>query len=538
MVELKGSLEGIGLPAIVHLVSEVHHSGTLELTAADTTGLLAFEDGRLVAAVIDDLRGLPALRDMTQRLPNANFRVVEGRPGGERSLDLSGADLQRQLARFAAGDDPAAQDDAAGVEQTAPPETCPRLGLADDPTRNRTRPTALHRCYATIAPSLVTMEEQRELCLSGRYAFCPRFRNASRTRRMPNGPSRVERTMPPPGPAAEVSREPLPEAAPRPALVGRDAPREVIAAGPGRTPLSRRIPGAVLVDDASGAARPRPIMIATLAVGALAVLAGGAYVLSRTTATAPGVFAPTPAVQAFEPVPTRAALASALASASPSATVAVAGASATPLPTLAPAPVPAASPAAGQPGRTLLDVRFTTGAPSEWTQNPPYAQWADGAYRLRALQAARFVAVGAPLLNPPSDVLVSATFRKTGGPPGGGYGIVLRESAPVSLDGVNQTFSGYVLETSDMGEFGIWRRDGDRWNDLVPWTRSAAVRLSGSPNDLTARIQGQALSFVVNGVEVANIRESSLRGGGIGVFVGGDFNEVALDHLAVQALTP
>jgi len=34
------------------------------------------------------------------------------------------------------------------------------------------------------------------------------------------------------------------------------------------------------------------------------------------------------------------------------------------------------------------------------------------------------VAIGAPLVNVPKDVTVSATFRKLAGPPGGGYGII------------------------------------------------------------------------------------------------------------------
>jgi len=60
---------------------------------------------------------------------------------------------------------------------------CPRLGFADDPMRNYSRPTALHRCYASITPSLVTLQEQRELCLSGQYPTCQRFRTASRSSR-------------------------------------------------------------------------------------------------------------------------------------------------------------------------------------------------------------------------------------------------------------------------------------------------------------------------------------------------------------------
>jgi hypothetical protein len=91
-----------------------------------------------------------------------------------------------------------------------------------------------------------------------------------------------------------------------------------------------------------------------------------------------------------------------------------------------------------------------------------------------------------------------------------------------------------VFEAGDLGEFGVWRRDGDHWVDLVPWTRSDAVRPGGSPNDLTARVNGAQLTFTINGVRVAALEDDALATGGLGLFVGGDYNEVALDRFSVQ----
>src|SRR5262249_22718318 len=133
-----------------------------------------------------------------------------------------------------------------------------------------------------------------------------------------------------------------------------------------------------------------------------------------------------------------------------------------------------------------------------------------------------------------SDVVVSATFRKTGGPPGGGYGLIVRDQGPEPRNGVNQQASAYVLEAGDLGEFGVWRRDDDHWVDLVPWTRSTAIRPGGSPNDLSVRAVGDRLTFTVNGTEVASVQDDILMAGGVGLFVGGDYNEVALDHFTVQ----
>jgi hypothetical protein len=221
-------------------------------------------------------------------------------------------------------------------------------------------------------------------------------------------------------------------------------------------------------------------------------------------------------------------------------------------PTTAPATQPTAAPVATAPSsaappaaapkptvavaaaRALMDVRFAAGAALRWLDNPPYAAWSDGAYRLQASKLGRFVAVGVPIDRVLSEVVVSATLRKTGGPPGGGYGLIVRDQGPEPRDGVNQELNAYVLETGDLGEFGVWRRDGDHWVDLVPWTRSASIRPGGSPNDLVVRAVDNRLTFTVNGSQVASVQDDTFTSGAVGVFVGGDNNEVALDHFAVQ----
>jgi hypothetical protein len=190
--------------------------------------------------------------------------------------------------------------------------------------------------------------------------------------------------------------------------------------------------------------------------------------------------------------------------------------------------------AAAAPGQPLLDVRFVSGPGRGWLDSPSIAGWSDGAYRLQARQPARFVAIAAPIPQPLSDVVVTATFRKTAGPPGGGYGLIIRDQGPLPRDGVSQALNAFVLEAGDLGEFGIWRRDGDHWIDLVAWTRSAAVRQGGSPNDLTVRAVGNRLTFTINGTQVASVEDAAPMAGGAGVFIGGDYNEVAVDRFTVQ----
>ena len=92
----------------------------------------------------------------------------------------------------------------------------------------------------------------------------------------------------------------------------------------------------------------------------------------------------------------------------------------------------------------------------------------------------------------------------------------------------------YVLEVSDTGDVGMWRREADTWVELVPWTRSAAVRSAADGNLIEARASGSRLTLLVNGAEAAGATDSALGPGGIGVFLGGDDNEAILEHLAIQ----
>jgi hypothetical protein len=215
--------------------------------------------------------------------------------------------------------------------------------------------------------------------------------------------------------------------------------------------------------------------------------------------------------------------------------------------TAAPTAVAGQGPPAGTPAggtapqssglalRTVLDERFASNQ-RNWPNNPQSTAWfADGAYRLYARRPGDFVAIGVPGIGPLRDVAVTATFRKVGGPPGGGYGIIVRDQGPGPRDGVNQLGRFYIFEVGDRGEFGIWRRDGDRWIDIVPWTRSEAVRPGGEPNQLEVLAFGSQLAFTVNGTRVATQTDATLTEGTVGIFVGGDLNEVVIERLHIIA---
>ena len=307
----------------------------------------------------------------------------------------------------------------------------------------------------------------------------------------------------------------------KPTVAGTQAFSQV--ATPVRAPATATAPGQAPAKPTAAAAAPRP----TAAPAPTAAVASPAQSAPNTTAASQAQN--TTAAQPQGATTTSASQTATSSSQSPSTTAAGPSQS----PTAASSPQGATA-ATGQ-GQPLLDVRFASGPGKGWPDNPAVAAWSDGAYRLQARQPARFVAIGAPLTQALSDVVISATFRKTGGPPGGGYGLIVRDQGPDPRDGANQTMNAFVLEAGDLGEFGIWRRDGDRWVDLVAWTRSAAVRMGGSPNDLTVRAVGNRLTFTINGTQVASVEDAAPMAGGAGVFVGGDYNEVALDRFTVQA---
>lgn len=203
------------------------------------------------------------------------------------------------------------------------------------------------------------------------------------------------------------------------------------------------------------------------------------------------------------------------------------------VPTLS-VPTPAAPAQAGQ-FRVLLDERFSSPT-LPWRSVAGGTTWlADGVYHLATRQPTRFVAVGVPGATDVQDVVLSATFRKLGGPTGGGYGLIVRDQAAAEArDGESQAGRFYVFEVGDSGELGVWLRDGERWLDLLPWTRSDAIKPGLATNELTVSAIGDTLSFAINGIPVASQRDTMLHRGGLGVFVGGDGNSVGVDRVTAR----
>lgn len=435
---------------------------------------------------------------------------------------------------------------------------CPKLGYVDDPANRYSRPTQLHRCFATGVAERVSTPEQRDLCLTNRYPSCPRFiaaggtavsqaaevveREPAETRvgrsNRPNGqPSRDLNNGGSPRSyrghalgapltvqAPDVGDRPSPRS-PSPREVARAAVAEERAAEPeaaARAPEPSSV-GQIreamadrALADARAAAAPvsppsRKLVPAMLLVTAFAI-ATLAIVLIRASSAIPDV--------TDEDV---ARLATSVANNPSSAAPPPSGAQAPSAPSISTGSL-----------RTALDVRFSE-PPTGWPNDPSStAWWSGGEYHVFARQPGQFVAIGAPTRDRFGDVVATATFRKVGGPPGGGYGFIIRDQGPGPRDGLNQSGQYYVLEVGDRGEYGIWRREGDRWLDLIPWTPSELVPRGNVTNEVTVQATGQELTFLVNGQVLANLVGAVLRDGGIGIFVGGDLNEVVVERFVVQ----
>jgi LPXTG-site transpeptidase (sortase) family protein len=200
------------------------------------------------------------------------------------------------------------------------------------------------------------------------------------------------------------------------------------------------------------------------------------------------------------------------------------------------APGGAAPPPLSQGLRTVYDVRPGPGV-TGWSEDAEgLTRVTPEGYRLTARRPGEFVLRATPVTAPLRDAVVTGDFRKVGGPAGGGYGLVVRDqgSGQGPAEGHDQRGRFYVLAASDRGEVGVWRRDGDRWIVLLPWTPAAAVLPGSEVNELSVQTRGDGLTFAVNGTAVAAVDGALLDAGAVGIFVGGDQNEVVLDRFAVQ----
>src|SRR5919202_6066729 len=100
VIELKGSLRGVGLLPIVQLLADVQETGQLRVSRGALSGQLDFDAGRLVAVSFGEERGLAALAALALAFPEAEFAYTEGPAPAERNVELTLDQLRAHLSRM------------------------------------------------------------------------------------------------------------------------------------------------------------------------------------------------------------------------------------------------------------------------------------------------------------------------------------------------------------------------------------------------------------------------------------------------------
>jgi hypothetical protein len=519
---------GASLSEVLPFLVGLDRTGRLSAAQEEAPGLEVWiERGRVVDAAWGRMRALSALEMGAVFLPRANFVFSDGLHSATRTFDLGPTDLAARLAEVAR--------EGAGLAGPIPGPDAVPARLEPPPARLARDPEAVRlldqidgrRSVAELVEGrqpLVVLRGLASLVQQGAIGFQPAAPPATAVGSQP--PS-----TPPSSPTvAEVHWRTAP-ASQAPAWHGRLA-----ALGINRPATRFVLVGLALV------------VLAFVVIDSLQTLSPEAEVPTDVSPAVTLTGARTQrAVLPTLPQPVRAARTPAQQAtaaptlAQPAAAAPTAAQQATAAPTLAQPSVaapaaeqgPAPSPTAAL--RTLLDESFTTGAPG-WPNAATSSAWWDSVgYHLEPRLAGKHVAIAAPASSALGDVEVAGVFRKSGGPPGGGYGLILRaQGGP--LDGINQGGRYYVFEAGDRGELGAWRREENKWVELVPWTGSSAVHTGDSENRLAVRAAGSQFTFSVNDTPVAQITDDTLPSGVVGVFTGGDGNQVLLERFTLAAL--
>src|ERR1700694_6249268 len=89
MTELSGTLEGVGLPAIVRFLSGLQKTGCLRIEQNAWRGEIFFDLGHVTGASLGSHQGLSALDALVQALPGGSFTFdAAAREPGAANISL------------------------------------------------------------------------------------------------------------------------------------------------------------------------------------------------------------------------------------------------------------------------------------------------------------------------------------------------------------------------------------------------------------------------------------------------------------------
>jgi hypothetical protein len=126
------------------------------------------------------------------------------------------------------------------------------------------------------------------------------------------------------------------------------------------------------------------------------------------------------------------------------------------------------------------------------------------------------------------DLSLDVDATALAGPDDNAYGVIVRHADDDKL---------YRFEISGDGYYNIQKRVKGKWEQLVPdWTPSNAIRQGRVTNHLRVTCAGDVMTFSVNQIQLAQVKDTSLARGAIGL-VAGTLTQpdvhVAFDHLKV-----
>ena len=114
-----------------------------------------------------------------------------------------------------------------------------------------------------------------------------------------------------------------------------------------------------------------------------------------------------------------------------------------------------------------------------------------------------------PTKKPFSDFVLEVEATMEGGPKDNAYGVVLRQQ-PFGNDFYRFKISGDGYFGFDIRRFGVWK-------DLVPWTKSDAIKTGKASNQIRVECQGSKFSCEVNGVKLGECTDRTFASGMAGI---------------------
>ena len=128
-----------------------------------------------------------------------------------------------------------------------------------------------------------------------------------------------------------------------------------------------------------------------------------------------------------------------------------------------------------------------------------------------------------------SDFHLSVEATQAAGPDDNEYGVLVRMQDPDHF---------YCFSISGDGYYLVSKYDGEEWAVLNSddWLSSDAIHLGAATNLLEVVCQGATMTFFVNSVQLAQVRDGGYSRGDVGLYAGSFFEpgvEIHFDNLTV-----